>query len=424
LKSKKRLITPHFSLFTLHFSMPPQSRYDVVVVGSGLAGLFAGVLAARRGARTLVVARGVGGTHVGTGTVDVWGEEGRKKEEGRRKEHPLELAGERALRAGLAELQALCVSAGYPLIGELGRNHVLPTALGAARPTGLAPQSFLAGDLHRADELTIARLPGFRDFYADLMAANLLAQGHAAHALTLELPPPQPQRDLFATDLAHRFDNPNYRAEVARLWHAALKGVTRLGVPAILGLDHAAAGHRDLSEKLGVELFEIPILPPSVPGMRLFNLLREALLAAGGRMTLGPAVRGWVEADRALGIIAETAGGARRYAAETILLATGGFRHGGLESPAPGQIRESVFDLPVRVESEMFAPLYWEAQPYARRGVRVNEALQPISAEGVALYPNVFAIGGVLAGADRLSEGSREGIDLATAWKVINRLNG
>src|SRR5512137_1959949 len=55
--------------------MKAQAAYDVIVVGAGLAGMFAGALAARRGARTLVIARGQGGTHLGPGCIDVWGYE-------------------------------------------------------------------------------------------------------------------------------------------------------------------------------------------------------------------------------------------------------------------------------------------------------------------------------------------------------------
>jgi anaerobic glycerol-3-phosphate dehydrogenase len=82
-------------------------------------------------------------------------------------------------------------------------------------------------------------------------------------------------------------------------------------------------------------------------------------------------------------------------------------------------VRETVLDLPVAQAEAWFAPVYWCAQPYARFGVRVNAQMQPIVERGDVIYPNVLAVGGLLAGADRTGEGSREGIDLATAWKAM-----
>jgi glycerol-3-phosphate dehydrogenase subunit B len=48
-------------------------RYDVLVVGAGVAGLCAAVRLAEGGASVCVLAHGVGSTHLAPGTVDVLG---------------------------------------------------------------------------------------------------------------------------------------------------------------------------------------------------------------------------------------------------------------------------------------------------------------------------------------------------------------
>jgi glycerol-3-phosphate dehydrogenase subunit B len=414
-------------------SAPVQARYDLVVVGAGLAGMFAGLLAARRGLRTLVLARGNGGTHVGPGTIDVWGyragtraalADSPMEELGRLDDprHPLNIAGRPALEAALSEFQSICAESGYALAGSLDHNFHMPTAVGAVRPSCLVPESFAAGDVRGAGELTLADIPGFRDFYAALAAANLRAAGYPARALSLPLPRLPARRESFATDLARLLDQAAYRAEVAERWRPALQGVTRLGLPAVLGLRPPSTAWRELSERLGVALFEIPLMPPSVPGMRLFEILLSALQAAGGRLILGPRVRGWVGVDgRAAGVVVEQSR-PRAYAARHVVLATGGMRHGGLHTPGPGQIYEGVFGLPVQSGPEWFSALYWEPHPYACFGLRVDDQFQPLGPDGQPVYANVFAVGGLLAGADRDIEGSREGIDLATSYQAVNQL--
>jgi len=394
--------------------------YDLIIIGVGLSGLFAGCLAARRGKKTLILARGLGGTHLGTGTIDVLSDLSSLDTRQTTADHPYSLAGPRALRAALDELKTTCAEAGYPLHGGLNANFGLPTAAGATRQTCLVPETMIAGDLSRPRPFALADLPGFRDFNAKLAAANL-----NTCAVTLPLPEAPARRDSYATDLAHLFDRADYREQLIEAWRPWLANAPkRIGLPAILGLEHPVEAKRHLDSALGIELFEIPILPPSVPGMRLFNILRNDFQARGGRIIIGPTVSGRIENKRAT-VTADANGRKRNYEAETVILATGGFLHGGLIGEFDGAIRESVFNLLITApatRADWTSEVFLGPHPFAKFGVHVNKQLQALDRDGKPVASNLRAIGSLLAGADRLSEGSREGVALATAYRAIELL--
>lgn len=399
-------------------------KFDFVIIGAGLSGLFAGCLAARRGKRVLILARGLGGTHVGTGTIDVLNDITSLDKRQTTPEHPYSLAGSHALRAALDEFKAICAEAGYSLRGDLKSNFRLPTAAGATRQTCLVPETMIAGDLSRSEPFALADLPGFRDFNAKFAIANLqsLVNSYQLSVISLPLPHAPTHRDAYATDLAHLFDRADYREQLVEVWRPLLANAPkRIGVPAILGLEHAVEAKHHLDSALGIELFEIPILPPSVPGMRLFNILRNDFQAHGGQIIIGPTVSGRIENKRAT-VTADMNGRVRDYEAEVILLATGGFLHGGLTGELEGRVRESVFNLPIAAPStraDWTSEVFLGPHPFAKFGVRVNKHLQPLGGDGKPLASNLRAIGSLLAGADRLSEGSREGIALATAYRAV-----
>ncbi|MBI3241919.1 MAG: anaerobic glycerol-3-phosphate dehydrogenase subunit B [Chloroflexi bacterium] len=401
--------------------------YDLLIIGAGLSGLFAGCLAARRGKQALILARGLGGTHVGTGTIDVLSELTSLDKRQTTLDHPYGLAGSHALLAALDELKTICAEAGYPLHGDLNANFRLPTAAGATRQTCLAPETMIAGDLSRPQPFTLADLPGFRDFNANFAIVNLQPSVNSYQLSVIGLPIPHAptHRDAYATDLAHLFDRADYREQLIEVWRPLLTHAPkRIGLPAILGLDHAVEAKRHLDSALGIELFEIPVLPPSVPGMRLFDILRNDFQARGGRIIIGPTVSGRIENKRAT-VTADANGRKREYEAEAIILATGGFLHGGLTGEFGGAIRESVFNLPVAAPStraDWTSEVFLGPHPFAKFGVQVNKQLQPIGKDGKPVASNLRAVGSLLAGADRLSEGSRQGIELATAYRAIELL--
>ena len=156
------------------------------------------------------------------------------------------------------------------------------------------------------------------------------------------------QFDATPVGLARLFERADVRERVAAQLKPQLDGATRVGFPAVLGLEHSAEAWRDLSDRLGVPVFEIPTLPPSVPGMRLFNAFKAALTQAGVPILLDmTAVRGVVEGSRATGVVVPEVVRDQTYRADTFILATGGLYGGGITSDHTGALREAVFGLPL-----------------------------------------------------------------------------
>lgn len=416
------------------------SSDDVLVLGAGPAGLLAAWTARQRGAQVRVLASGIGTTHVTPGWVQVLDAAAAASLEDwivGHPQHPYALAGLAALRGGLAALREVGATAGIRYVGEPGANLRLPTALGAVVEAAVAPESFAAGDLRRPGAMLIAGPAGWRDFYPRLCADNLARQGFAAQGVAFDLPEmaAASRFDLTSVGLARLFEQPEARARVAAQLKPRLDGATRVGLPAVLGLERHAEAWRDLQDRLGAPVFEIPTLPPSVPGMRLFNAFKAALTRAGVPILLDmTAVRGETAAGRATGVVAPNVVREVVYRAETIILATGGLYGGGIASDRRGEMREVVFGLPVHapagpgewfnerfltpaVETLHATPLP-SGHPIHHAGVRANASLQPVDEAGRVVLENVRIAGRLLAGYNPLLEGSTEGVWLATGYRA------
>jgi glycerol-3-phosphate dehydrogenase subunit B len=90
--------------------------------------------------------------------------------------------------------------------------------------------------------------------------------------------------------------------------------------------------------------------------------------------------------------------------------------------------RETVFDLPVAgapaAGSVRFAPRYFEDQPLAGAGVRVDGVLRPVDADGKPVFGNLHAAGAILAGAVPWKEKSGTGISVATGYAAADAIRG
>jgi glycerol-3-phosphate dehydrogenase subunit B len=407
--------------------MRPTLNYDAIVIGAGVAGLTAAARLAEDGARVCVLAKGVGSTHLAPGTVDVLGYAPERVEDpaaalpafvAERSGHPYALVGVDAIAPALEWFRAHIDSGpqpDYAYVGELARNHLLPTAVGAVRPSALVPETVATGDVRTGSPICVVGLRVLRDFHASLCAANLRRAGIDARAVELDVDVGRPEANSLG--LARRFDDPAFRGAFAARLVALLRGEERVGLPAIVGLRDPHGAWRELERRLGHSVFEIPTLPPSAPGIRVYDALTAALRAAGGRLVIGAEVFGAErDGDRVTAVRTHASGHDHVYGGQWIVLATGGFASGGIELGSDWRARETALGLELRgvpaPGEPRFVADYFEAQPIAKVGVAVDATLL---AEGTS---NVFVAGAALPGAEPWREGSGEGISLASGHFV------
>jgi glycerol-3-phosphate dehydrogenase subunit B len=429
---------------------------DILVIGAGPAGLLAALAARKQGATARVLATGIGTTHISPGWIGVLDTPGHSEQSEEslvhspetlrsaqgdneklnaalerliqaRPDHPYALTGVAALRQGVTLLREACSEVGLNYVGDLTANFKLPTALGAIKQAALVPASFAAGDVRQPGAMLIAAPDGWRDFYPKLCAENLTRQGIEARGVAFDMSQLQAssQFDMTPVGLARLFDRADVRMRVAAQLRPQLGGAARVGFPAVLGLDKPAEAWRDMQDRLGVPVFEIPTLPPSVSGVRLFNAFKRVLTRLGVQILFETTVtHGIVKDGKVIGVAVQNVVREKTYRAGRVVLATGGLYGGGIVTDRTGAMREAIFDLPVRGPGEMgewFNPKFLSQQehPIHTAGVSVNSRLQPVDQSGQVVLDNVRIAGRLLAGYNPLAEGSAEGVILATAYHSV-----
>jgi glycerol-3-phosphate dehydrogenase subunit B len=316
---------------------------DVVVVGAGLAGLSAAVRLAEAGASVRVLAKGVGSTHLSAGTIDVLGYDAddRRVERplealaGLPAEHPYGLVGAAGVSTAVEWFKGRIADgprAPYAYVGDADQNILLPTAVGAIAPSAAVPETMAGGDLRGGARVCVVGFRALKDFYPALVADNLSrgADGVEARSVELDLRP-EGRTDPSALAYARGFDDEAFRAEVVAQVVARLAPDERVAFPAVLGLVSPHEVWSYMAHRLGRPVFEIPTLPPSVPGMRVYATLGQLLVRAGGRVVLNTIVTGAERSgDRVRSLRARVGLREVTWEPEWVVLATGGFSAGGL----------------------------------------------------------------------------------------------
>ena len=395
-------------------------RFDVIVIGMGLSGLMAAKTAVEMGKKTLIIGKGTGSLCLFSNTIDVLGNlsEGMKMAIGLPRwikdhpEHPYSKLDWEKIEQPLSSFRSIFQSQ-YTFQSVDHENCLIPTGAGTYRPTYLIPSTMIAGASLKNRKVLIVGFKGFKDFYADYTADQLKCRG-----IVIPLSEFQGQ-EMIATSISRLMERGSFREALGREVKKQMNGESRIGFPALLGIRDSLGVKKDLEETTGVEVFEIPILPPSIPGMRIFRHFKEWLIQRGVTFLLGHSVsKAILNGRRCEGIEVSHPPLSQSYSAGRFILATGRFIGGGLKADEE-KIYEPLFNLPVLQpgsRDHWFANSFFNDHPIHHAGILTDSSFRPVDQKGEQLLDNVWIAGSVLAGHDCIQEKSREGIEIATGY--------
>jgi glycerol-3-phosphate dehydrogenase subunit B len=386
--------------------------YDVVVIGGGMSGLMAAIPLAERGRRVAVISKGDPVCCLSTGCVDVFskGEDPVTGITSLPEHHPYRLVGVDGVKESLHIFQKIMEEAGLPYVGDCHVNRKIMTPLGTDKTTCLVPRTMELAECDPDEYIHVVSFKGIKDFYP-----SYITSGHANSGYSIF------DAGVSSTSaIAERFEEKAFRQDfVSWLGNLSLPD-GKIAFPAVLGTRSSMAIFNEISDRLGRDIFEIPTIPPSIPGERLFISLKNLLLEKGGSLYWGKEIASVEKLDGKIeAVTLSKLGRSTRVQGTLFILATGSFVSGGLYA-SMDDVKETVFDLPTYLPGErknwfnrnFFIP----GHTIEKAGIRVDSTLRPLDSE----FSNLFVCGSILAFTEVMKYGCGHGTAIATGVAAAN----
>ncbi len=334
------------------------NHFDLIVAGAGISGITSAAAAISQGLQVALVSSGPGSFVFGAGCVVIENIDVENMD----RSTP-------ALREALEFFRNLTERAECGFLGGLEERRHIPTILGCFQTVSLAPFYMWNGDPSAASQVAVVGIRGLSSFDSNFVADRLTFHAgklgrpttYTAHEINLST-----AADTFPGTLqfGNRYDrDPSFRQEVRNALLPIAEKADLLILPGILGLKSAKSEIDRLEKELGCMICELPTLPPSIPGMRLFNRLEAYLRRAGVEFFTGfPIQQVQIENAHCTGVLLDTPARPLQLSSETLIVATG---------PFSGKLLGAAF-------------------------AGVNRDLQPMDAKGSVLADNLFAVGALL----------------------------
>jgi glycerol-3-phosphate dehydrogenase subunit B len=413
---------------------PRQFNTQLAVIGSGMAGFAASIFALNRHIQTTQLGN-TGALAYTTGYLDLLGMEGAARVvdspwqalhrlADTEPRHPLCQLAPSDIRQAFVEFTAF--------LGEFGVSYTAPgdnnlsalSPIGTVKPTLCLPQTMAAGPtaLTTGADCVIVDIHGLKGFSGPELVANLRDRWPALRTQRIRFPD-MATGEVYPEVMARALEVSATRARLAELLKGAAGDATVIGLPAILGMHQPDQVHAELQRLTGLQMFEIPTMPPSVAGLRLRELFEQALPRKGATLIPQQKVRSLQLSDGGATLALKDSYGEIEVQAQAVILASGRLLSGGLEAHTDG-IREHLLNLPVvqpANRSGWYQDSYTDPRghPINRAGIEVDALGRPLGTDGACYHPRLFAAGAVLAHHDWIRSRSGAGVALASAWRAV-----
>lgn len=419
-------------------------KYDVVVMGGGLAGLMSGIRLTQSGLSCAIVSAGQNALHFSSGSLDLLthlpsGQVAEKplemldllKEQA--PTHPYSIIGKTQVSELAHMAQSILQQADVHLKGSCEENHYRITPLGHKRMTWLSPESVPTVGLHHkmdVSNIAVVGIEGFLDFQPQMVADELKREGLQAKAHYVHLPLLDRLREnpseFRAVNVARWLDRPENMAQMVAEISPLVADAEAIFMPACIGLDSDEPLH-ELQMNLGKPLFLLPTLPPSLLGIRLHEMLLRQFRRQGGIVMPGDKVTAVNCVDGHIESVQTRNHGDIPLKAKHFILATGSFFNNGLVAEFD-RVYEPLMHLDlcdIAERGKWTNKEFFASQPYMAFGVKTDEKLRA-QKDGKPLN-NLYVAGAVLGGFDPLTQGCGAGVSMISALyaanEIINEVN-
>ena len=416
-------------------------KCELTVIGAGMAGMSASLFAANRGISFAQVGNT---TEIGfaSGLFDLLGvhpiEEGKVWDnpwEGIKElirdnpRHPYALVSEDEIRAAFGELLDFLEGQGLPYSRKIYSNSKIITHMGTIKTTYCTPKTMWKGveALDKKQPCLFVDFKGLKGFSAGLIAGMLQEDWPGLRSLRLSFPGTEQADEVLAEHMAHSLIISRNIEKLAALIAPHIKDAQAVGIPAVLGLYQSQKVTDTLGKLLGIPVFEISTMPPSIPGLRLKEAFEKGLREKRGFYFPQKTV---IEAqkDPAGGFRIQVGGSKagkdeKELLSKGVILATGRFIGGGLSADRKN-IRETIFDLHVHQPGrrdlwhrEDF--LDSRGHPINHAGLEIDPHFRPLDKDGNPAFEGLFAAGSILAHQDWKRMKCGVGLAVATAFGAV-----